>query len=228
MWTEHDEQRKEIKEASKTLENKKSLELEGFKRKLLTHLKNLTDLIPNHFYKEENILFPSSLRLIGDREWQEIRASMDDLGYCYFTPKEAIGEKVELAKEEDLHMKKIMEVYRDLEDKGKWEERITVVGNPERVKTVFAEAMARIDKDIKASAGDLEALKRAMDLEQRGQNLYNDLAEKAADPLEKRFYLTLATEERGHFLLILDSYDYLSDPAGWFAQKERSLLDGGS
>jgi len=103
MWTEHDEQRKEIKEASKTLENKKSLEFEEFKRKLLTHLKNLTDLIPNHFYKEENILFPTALRVIGDKEWQEIKASMDELGYCYFTPKEAIGEKVERAKEIKEH-----------------------------------------------------------------------------------------------------------------------------
>lgn len=133
-----------------------------------------------------------------------------------------------LAEEEDVHMNKIMEVYQNLEKKGKWEERITVVGNPDRVKTVFAEAMEKIDKDIKAGTSDLEALKKVMELEQRGQNLYyNDLAEKAADPLEKRFYLTLATEERGHFLLILDSYDYLSNPSGWFAQKERSLLDGG-
>ena len=40
----------------------------------------------------------------------------------------------------------------------------------------------------------------------------------------QRFYLTLGTEERGHFLPILDSYDYFSDPVGWFAQKERSLF----
>jgi hypothetical protein len=98
MWTEHDEQREEIKEASKTLEAKEVLGFEQFKGKLLSHLKNLTDLIPSHFYKEENILFPTALRLIGDVEWREIKASMDGLGYCYFTPKEAIGEKVELAK----------------------------------------------------------------------------------------------------------------------------------
>jgi hypothetical protein len=98
MWTEHDEQREEIKEASKTLENEENLGFEEFRGKLLSHLKNLTDLIPNHFYKEENILFPTALRLIGDVEWREIKASMDGLGYCYFTPKEAIGEKVELAK----------------------------------------------------------------------------------------------------------------------------------
>ena len=99
MWTEHDEQRKEIKEASKTLEDKEILGLEEFKGKLLSHLKNLTALIPNHFYKEENILFPMALELISDVEWREIKASMDDLGYCYFTPEDAIGEKVALKKD---------------------------------------------------------------------------------------------------------------------------------
>jgi len=103
MWTEHDEQREEIKEASKTLENKENLGFEEFRGELLTHLEKLTHLIPDHFYKEENILFPTALRLIGDGEWQEIKASMDSLGYCYFTPKEAIGEKVKSAKEVEEH-----------------------------------------------------------------------------------------------------------------------------
>lgn len=98
MWTEHDEQRGEIKEASKTMEDKETLGFEELKGKLLSHLKNLTGLIPDHFYKEENILFPMALELIGDVEWHEIKASMDDLGYCYFTPEEAIGERVALAK----------------------------------------------------------------------------------------------------------------------------------
>ena len=110
---------------------------------------------------------------------------------------------------------------------GKWEERITVIGSPDRVKTVFAEAIEKIDQEIKANTSDLEALKKAMKLEERGEKLYNGLSEKATNSFEKRFFLTLATEERGHFLLILDSFDYLSDPAGWFAQKERSGLDGG-
>ncbi|HEX73603.1 MAG TPA: DUF438 domain-containing protein [Dehalococcoidia bacterium] len=99
MWTEHGEQRGEIKEASQTLENKMALGFEEFREKLLTHLRNLVHLIPDHFYKEENILFPAALKVIDEPEWREIKASMDDLGYCYFTPKEAIGEKVELAKE---------------------------------------------------------------------------------------------------------------------------------
>jgi len=98
MWAEHDEQRKEIKGANKTLENKANLEFEEFRAKLVSHLVSLAALIPSHFYKEENILFSAALELIGNDEWLEIKASMDDLGYCYFTPKEAIGEKTDLAK----------------------------------------------------------------------------------------------------------------------------------
>ena len=99
MWTEHDEQRAEIKEASEALENRSRLKFAEFKGKLLPHLRNLTELVSNHFYKEENILFPTALRLIGSEEWQQIKASMDELGYCYFTPKEAIGKMVGAAKE---------------------------------------------------------------------------------------------------------------------------------
>lgn len=99
MWTEHDEQRKEIKEAIRTLEDRETLGFEEFKGKLLSHLKNLTGLIPDHFYKEENILFPMALELIGDAEWNDIKASMDDLGYCYFTPEDAIGKKIALKKD---------------------------------------------------------------------------------------------------------------------------------
>ena len=141
----------------------------------------------------------------------------------------ALGKELfrTLAEEEDLHMKKIQEIYKKLEKEGKWEERITIVGSPDRVKTVFAEATERIGKDVKADTSDLDALKKAMEMEGRGEKLYKDLSEKAANSFEKRFFLTLATEERGHFLLILDSFDYLSDPAGWFAQKEMRGLDGG-
>ncbi len=99
MWTEHDEQRREIKEASETLEAKEVLGFKEFEDRLHSSLDKLTHFIPDHFYKEENILFPTALKLISEKEWLEIKASMDELGYCYFTPREAIGVKVGVAKE---------------------------------------------------------------------------------------------------------------------------------
>lgn len=99
MWTEHNQQRAEIKEATKALASRQTIDLKEFKPRLLPHLTSLASLIPSHFYKEENILFPTALQLLSDKEWREVKASMDELGYCYFTPKEAIGQKVELVKE---------------------------------------------------------------------------------------------------------------------------------
>ncbi len=96
MWSEHDVQRKHIKEAAAAL---KKEELAKVKEKAMPNLQALVELVPNHFYKEENILFPTALRLISVEEWREIKDSMDDLGYCYFTPAEAIGPMRESRKE---------------------------------------------------------------------------------------------------------------------------------
>jgi hypothetical protein len=98
MWTEHDAQRAEIKGATDVLGNQESLDSEEFKGRLVQHLRQLTDLIPAHFFKEENILFPMALEVIGESEWLLIKSSMDELGYCYFTPEEAIGERAEAAR----------------------------------------------------------------------------------------------------------------------------------
>ncbi|GAG93074.1 unnamed protein product, partial [marine sediment metagenome] len=41
------------------------------------------------FYKENNILFPTALKVISENEWREIRGQCDELGYCCFTPEYA-------------------------------------------------------------------------------------------------------------------------------------------
>jgi hypothetical protein len=43
---------------------------------------------------------------------------------------------------------------------------------------------------------------------------------------EKEFYEQLA-KEREHELALVDYYEYLADPAGWFVKIERPSLDGG-
>ena len=92
MWSEHDQQRKLIKDATNMLRRNEGLGISKFKERILPVLRALAEQIPSHFYKEENILYPTALKIIEEKEWKEIRASMDDLGYCYFTPKDAVGE----------------------------------------------------------------------------------------------------------------------------------------
>jgi len=63
----------------------------------------------------------------------------------------------------------------------------------------------------------LEALKIAI---QKNQ------ARSATYDAERDFYELLAAEGGEHHLVLLDYYEYLSDPAGWFVRKEHPSLDG--
>ncbi|MCX7767239.1 MAG: DUF438 domain-containing protein, partial [Candidatus Sumerlaeia bacterium] len=92
MWMEHDEQRTKIKKASLLLAEKAKGDFESTKQKIIDEINVLVELINNHFYKEEHILFPTALKLFSEASWTEIKAAMDDLGYCSFTPRSAIGE----------------------------------------------------------------------------------------------------------------------------------------
>ncbi len=46
----------------------------------------LADNLPNHIYKEDNILYPMALQVIPEDKWQEIKKKCDEIGYCCFTP----------------------------------------------------------------------------------------------------------------------------------------------
>jgi rubrerythrin len=132
----------------------------------------------------------------------------------------------QLANEEDVHRKKFVEIYKALKRGQNWPD----VGSPSakggKIKSLFAEATKALGSKFKVAESELEAIKIAMDMEVRSYNLYHSRSKETTLPVEKRFYETLAGEERGHHLALLDSYEYLSDPAGWFTKKEHWSLDG--
>ena len=132
----------------------------------------------------------------------------------------------QLANEEDVHRKKFVEIYKALKRGQNWPD----VGSPsekgKKIKSLFAEATEALSSKIKVVESELEAIKTAMDMEIRSYNLYHSRSKQSTLPVEKQFYKTLAGEERGHHLALLDSYEYLSDPAGWFTKKEHWSLDG--
>ena len=65
-----------------------------------------------------------------------------------------------------------------------------------------------------------------MDMENKSRDIYLSRGKEATYDAERNFYETLAAEERGHHMVLLDYYEYLKDPAGWFVMKERPSLDG--
>ena len=90
MWMEHDQIRgikKAIGDALERSDNARLVELS----------QGLLEAMMSHFYKENHVLFPTAMDVIGEDEWPTIRAEFNDIGYCCITPPpmptEGTGER---------------------------------------------------------------------------------------------------------------------------------------
>jgi len=91
MWLEHNEIRELKKKLPTLIKDLNEAGFQSFKDQLWETAKALGNLLQNHFYKENNILFPAALSVITEQEWGEIRKEFDEIGYCCFTPPELIN-----------------------------------------------------------------------------------------------------------------------------------------
>ncbi len=140
-----------------------------------------------------------------------------------------LGKKLlaSLADEEDIHRQKFEEIYNAIRNKKFWPLTDFQPDGGKRLRTIFARATEEMGSNIKALATELDAVQIAMDMENKTYDFYKSRGENATYDAERDFYKTLATEEREHHLVLLDYYEYLKDPAGWFASKEHPSLNGG-
>lgn len=136
-----------------------------------------------------------------------------------------LGKKLleSLAGEEDVHRQKFEEIYRVLKEKKSWPETDFTPDGGRRLRTLFAAASS----GVKAQASELDAVKTAMAMENKSYDYYKDQSQTATYDGEQDFYQALMAQEREHYLVLLDYYEYLKDPAAWFVQKEHPSLDGG-
>ena len=98
MWSEHDRIR-EIKKNLVTLVDSLSPSEKDKIKELYSVSLSLAEMLLSHFYKENNILFPTALRLFTQEEWIKARKDFDEVGYCCFIPPplpSEIEEKKEL------------------------------------------------------------------------------------------------------------------------------------
>jgi len=96
MWMEHDrirETKKKCIELIDVLETIDRRKEEKRRSDTIHELANwtiaLSELLSNHFYKENNILFKAAMQVVTDEEWRDARIQFDEIGYCCFTPKPA-------------------------------------------------------------------------------------------------------------------------------------------
>ena len=86
MWSEHQEIHAMENEIF-DLNSESNSDLSGNIAKLQDLTASLAKKLADHFYKENNILFPASIRLFSEKEWDTVTQDFDDIGYSSYTPK---------------------------------------------------------------------------------------------------------------------------------------------
>jgi rubrerythrin len=140
-----------------------------------------------------------------------------------------LGRKLleKLASEEDNHRQRFEQIYTSIKAKRGWP---TVDFQPDggrTLRTIFARATETMSAGGKVPNTELDAIQTAMGMENKTFDYYTRQGASASQDAEREFYYTVAGEEREHYLVLLDYYEYLKDPAAWFVQKEHPSLDGG-
>jgi rubrerythrin len=130
----------------------------------------------------------------------------------------------ELARQEDFHVQKIGEIFGAIQKTQALTEWVMCVIGDSKLESLFDDKAAA---QANVSVSDLDALSFGLQLEEKSIKYYDELVVKSQDKYEKRFYLTLSHEERGHYLKIMDSVELLSNPEGWNYVKGRGMVDGG-
>ena len=128
-----------------------------------------------------------------------------------------------LAKEEDSHRQKFETIFKSIQSEKGWPEaNIQPHATPD-FKTIFAIAA----KNVQTTTTELESVQTAMAMENKTRDFYRAQAQKSVFIAEKKYLENLAGEEAIHHAALLDYFEYLKDPAGWFTLKEHHSLDGG-
>jgi rubrerythrin len=132
-----------------------------------------------------------------------------------------------LMKEELIHMDRILKIYELLKSGKAWSDEWRSIKSDNReIGVLFKEMASAHGQDITATTSDIDALDVGIDFESRAITFYEDHLSEAEDSLEREFLQHLITEERGHHAALSDMKLYFSDSASWFAEMERSGLDG--
>ncbi len=132
-----------------------------------------------------------------------------------------------LANEEDTHRRKFEEIHEAIRQEKGWPKISFEPDRANKLDTIFARAALKIGRHAIAPATEFDAISTAMDMENRSFDLYYNQIQAADDDVEREFYRALAAEERGHYLSLLNYYEYLKDPVAWFVSQEHHSLDGG-
>ena len=143
--------------------------------------------------------------------------------------KNQLGKQLlsKLVAEEDVHRLVFQNIYDTIKAKKGWPDAKYAGDGGQSLRTVFVEAMEKMDKDNKSITAELEAVKIAMGLENKTYDFYKERSAETNYSAEKELYESIAMQESEHHRILQDYYEFLLDPAQWYTKIEHSSVDGG-
>ncbi len=131
-----------------------------------------------------------------------------------------------LAKDETIHIERINQIFDELSSGetwcSDWEEK---TAGPDLGQAFHAMAIEK-GKEVSCRTEDVEALDMGIEFEMASIKFYKEHLDKAIDEIEKAFLKKMIAEEKSHHAALNDVKFYLTDPDGWFREKEGGRLDG--
>lgn len=133
-----------------------------------------------------------------------------------------------LAKDEVEHIRLLQAEYDKIESEGEWmaldEARVCEPQTPLKLFPDQRDAALIIPP----TATDIDALKLAMDFEEKGYKAYVQAQKETDDPKGKKVFAFLAKQENSHYVFLQKTLDYLVNQGVWyFDEQEFPMFDGG-
>ncbi len=127
-----------------------------------------------------------------------------------------------LVEDERRHLKMLHDIAKEIAPMDECDAGAVFKGT---IKTIFKEVTDNLQTRLEADPDDVEAVKIAMEFEEKGYKFYEKAAGEATDANEKKLFDILAVEENGHWTILEDTYTYLTAPEQWDIRENPPLLD---
>jgi len=127
-------------------------------------------------------------------------------------------------EDEKLHAKRLRALLSTQNETGQVKDKSAA--NPrERLVTIFKEMGSELKKKVNVNTNDIEAVKLAMGIEEKGIKFYEQAAKETCKNKDSETYRFLAGEEKTHFSILKNTLEYLENTELWEAESEGRIYD---
>ena len=139
-----------------------------------------------------------------------------------------VGKKMfeTIAADEDEHYKRFKLLHENMGQGSTWPDKVSSIINDTNVMEVIKEIPNVKTETSQADADDIQAVKVAIEFESNGYSFYTDIANQCETEQERAFFSKLASVEKEHLDSLKDTLLFFEDPATWYEENEKGLLEG--